>query len=204
MKKLIFAVIIVALATTSAYAQKKSIKQQNYEDFREALDKKLRSDQKQLPINQEKITKMSDKSPIKTYSSNRSNLISSEMQKKTILFSDEVCMRSGRISDIHVEKDDLNQSSLIIKIEFEKVQTINRGNVEKKKSDLEESRYITIRDRSLKSYGSIYGFKLMNTTSCYDEEVYIKIEDKEMEKWFKTLLEGFSGELFTERFDSEN
>ena len=44
MKKLIYAVMIVALATTSAYAQKKTIDQQNYEDYRKALDEKLREE----------------------------------------------------------------------------------------------------------------------------------------------------------------
>lgn len=179
MKKLIYAVIIVALATTSVYAQK------------------------QISENSMRIEKTYNEVPIVNnyFYNNRNNLISAEMQKEPIWFSDEVCMRSAKISEIQIKKNGLNQSSLIIKIEFEKVQTINRGNVEEKNSDFEKSRYITIRDISVKSYGSIYGFKLMNTTSCYDEEVYINIENKEMEKWFKTLLEGFSGKKLNQRFD---
>jgi hypothetical protein len=179
MKKLIYAVIIVALATTSnAYSQKKTIDQENYENYRKALESRLNAEQE---------TRM------KSFSNKTlSNLVPENFQTEEIFFSDKNSMRSAKISEMTIEKDELNQSSLRIKIEF----TPN-------KSQTNQMIYLSIKDRSLKSFGNLYGFQLMNSTSCYDEEIFIKIENPSMELWFQGLLEGLSGKKITTRFDSK-
>lgn len=125
-----------------------------------------------------------------SYIKKNQNLVPKSFQEEEIFFSDENSMRSGKIVGIEIEKTGFGDSILTIQIELSKNKPINQTLL-----------YLNIKDRSVKNYGSIYGFKLINSSSSYDEEIYIKIENSSMELWFQTLLEGFSGKKFTERVD---